>query len=183
MLRGGAERCRGSRVESRDPLPGFAVFPPKERSGGETRSAAVAPYPSSLSARPLRRLVGVVGGCCLHALRVDPVLEVLSRDAPLPPELHSGESARSELARDHEGRDVHVLTDVGDGQPVLLEVDGDAFHGPISNCFDALSPDFARNDLRWISRHQYRGSTNRDQPGCSAWVVRGLECGGADPGG
>jgi len=68
---------------------------------------------------------------CLLALGVDPILEVLSRHPPLATELDRGKTAAPQLTRHNEGRHIHIFTDVGDGEPLLADVDGDAVHAPV----------------------------------------------------
>jgi len=61
-------------------------------------------------------------------LLVEPVFEVGSGYSPLTSELDRGESAAAKLAGHDKCGYVHVLADVGDGEPFLWQVDCDAFH-------------------------------------------------------
>ena len=58
-----------------------------------------------------------VGRCSLVA---EPIFEVGAGYAPFTPELDRGEIAAAELASYDKRGDVHVLADVGDGEPILL---------------------------------------------------------------
>ena len=64
----------------------------------------------------------------LLALGVDPILEVLPCNPPLPAELDCRKATGTQLARNDERRHIHVFTDVGDGEPFFVDVDGDAVH-------------------------------------------------------
>jgi len=58
-------------------------------------------------------------GVGLCSLVVEPLFEVGAGYAPFTPELDSGETAAAELASHDKRGDVHVLADVGDGEPIL----------------------------------------------------------------
>jgi hypothetical protein len=62
------------------------------------------------------------------ALFVDPHLEVIPRDTPLPPELHGGQLTGAQNGGDDERRNIHVFADVSDAQPWLVDVDPYVIH-------------------------------------------------------
>ena len=60
---------------------------------------------------------------CSGTFFVDPDLEILTSYPPLAPELHRRELAAPQHAGDNKGGDIHVLTDVRHGQPLLGDID------------------------------------------------------------
>lgn len=66
----------------------------------------------------------------VDALVIDPVFKVLSCNSPLSAELDGRKSTRPQLARYDERGHIHVLADISDRKPVLVDVDGDAIHVP-----------------------------------------------------